>query len=44
MVSLQILSKVLATKDISIIEDNLLTDEYFVGYEKELEFIIVDNK
>ena len=34
MVSLQILSKILATKDSSILEDNLLTRDYFVGYEK----------
>ena len=39
MVQLQILSKVLSTKDISIIEDNLLTEDYFVGYENEYEFI-----
>jgi len=39
MIALQILSKVLATSDNSIIEDNLLTEEYFVGYEAEYEFI-----
>lgn len=44
MVALQIISKILATKDISIIEDNLLTDEYFVGYEAELDFILDHNK
>ena len=32
MVSLQILSKVINTKDNSIIEDNALTQEYFPGY------------
>lgn len=44
MVALQILSKVLATKDTSIIEDNLLTAEYFVGYENELDFILQHKK
>lgn len=39
MVSLQIISKVLATKDYSIIEDNALTEEYFVGYEEEYNYI-----
>ena len=40
MVALQILSKILATKDISILEDNLLTIEYFVGYQDEYSFIV----
>ena len=40
MVSLQIISKILATKDISILENNLITKEYFVGYEDEIEFIL----
>ena len=39
MVSLQIISKVLATKDYSIIEDNALTEQYFVGYEEEYNYI-----
>lgn len=39
MVSLQIISKVLATKDYSIIEENGLTEEYFVGYEDEYNYI-----
>lgn len=39
MVQIQILSKVLATGNINIIEDNLLTEDYFLGYEKEYEFI-----
>ena len=39
MVSLQIISKILATKDISILDDNLLTKDYFVGYENEFEFL-----
>ncbi len=40
MVALQILSKILATKDLSIIKDNLLTEDYFVGYENEYNFLI----
>lgn len=44
MVALQIISKVLATKDLSVIEDNLLTKEYFVGYEDEYEFLINHEK
>lgn len=39
MVTLQILSKVINTSDNSIITDNLLTEEYFVGYEEEYNFI-----
>ena len=39
MVSLQIISKVLATKDYSIIESNLLSKDDFIGYESEVEFI-----
>ena len=44
MVSLQIISKILATKDISILENNMLTREYFVGYEDEIDFILNHNK
>ena len=40
MVSLQILSKCIATGSIDIIEDNQLTDDYFVGYENEKNFIV----
>ena len=39
MIALQILSKVLSTRDNAIIEDNILTEEYFVGYESEYKFI-----
>ena len=39
MVSLQIISKILATQDNSIVEDNLLTEEYFTGYTDEFNFI-----
>lgn len=44
MVALQIISKVLATQNLSIIEDNLLTEEYFVGYEDEYKFILGHEK
>lgn len=39
MVSLQIISKILHTHDLSILETYLLPDEAFVGYENELAFI-----
>lgn len=39
MVQLQILSKLLATGDNSIVEDNLLTEDYFQGYAEEFNFI-----
>ena len=39
MVALQIISKVLQTSDNSIIENNLLDEQYFVGYEEEFNFI-----
>ena len=44
MVQLQILSKILNTKDITILEDNMLTKDYFVGYEEEYEFITQHKK
>jgi len=44
MVSLQIISKILATKDLSIIENNLLTEDYFVGYEQEYNFLLQHKK
>lgn len=40
MVSLQILNKVLTTKDLSIITDNNLSEEYFQGYENEYKYIL----
>lgn len=39
MVSLQIISKILSTKDVSILQNNGLTRDYFVGYEAEWDFI-----
>ena len=44
MIQLQVISKILATKDLSIIENNLLTKDYFVGYEDEYEFIVQHTK
>lgn len=38
--ALQIISKVLLTRDISIIEDYQLTEEYFTGWEDEYNFIV----
>ena len=38
MVALQIISKIIQTSDLSIYEDNLLTPDYFIGYEKEIFF------
>ena len=41
MVELQILSKILATGNYSILEDNYITSEYFDGTEFENEFQFV---
>jgi replicative DNA helicase len=40
IISLQVLSRVLLSKDISIIEDNQLTRDYFKGYEEEYDYIV----
>ena len=40
MVSLQIISKIINSKDLSICEENNLTPEYFIGYEKEIKYIL----
>lgn len=40
MVALQIISKCLQVGNIDIIENNGLTEEYFTGYEQELNFIL----
>ena len=40
MITLQIINKVLQTGDIQLINKNALTEEYFVGYEKEFNFIV----
>lgn len=39
MVSLQIISKILHTKNTSFLQNNCLTKDYFVGYENEYDFI-----
>lgn len=39
MVAIQIISKILQTKDISILENNDLDRDYFLGYEAEFDFI-----
>ena len=39
LVQVQVLSKILATKSYSLIEDNLLDSSYFTGYEDEFNFI-----
>ena len=40
MVELQIINRVLQTKDMSIIEDNQLDADYFPEYQEEFEYII----
>lgn len=44
MVSLQIISKILSTRDDSILYNNGLTKDYFVGYEEEYEFLLQHKK
>lgn len=39
MIQLQLISKILQDGNNSIVEDNMLTKEYFIGYENEFEFI-----
>lgn len=39
MVALQLINKVLSTGDISVLKDNNITRDYFVGYEDEIDFI-----
>lgn len=40
MITLQILNKVIQTQDMQLITKNALTEEYFVGYEKEFNFVV----
>jgi hypothetical protein len=40
IIQLQIISKILQTQSNEIVEDNLLTEDYFVGYEQEFSYII----
>lgn len=44
MVALQIISKILSTGSLDIVENNLLTDEYFVEYEDEFNYIVQHQK
>ena len=39
IVQVQAICKILANQDYSFIEDNLLTEEEFIGYEREFNFI-----
>jgi replicative DNA helicase len=39
IIQLQIISKILQTQSNEIVEDNLLTEDYFVGYEQEFSYI-----
>ena len=39
MVQLQLLNKVLATKDITLLTDNNITKEYFTEYSEEYDFV-----
>ena len=44
IVAVQIISKVLATHSLSIIEENSLDIDYFTGYETEYDFILKHTK
>ena len=44
MVALQIISKIISTKSLQIVELNLLNSDYFVGYENEFNFLIEHTK
>lgn len=44
MVALQVLSKIIATKDLSILDNNMLTVDYFVGYEEEYNYIVTHER
>lgn len=44
MVALQIISKILTTGSLAIVEDNLLTEEHFVEYEDEYKYIVDHTK
>ena len=40
MIALQVINKVIQSADISLLEKNSLTEEYFIGYEPEYNFIV----
>lgn len=44
MIGLQIISKILATQSLDILENNLITKDYFPEYSEEIEFIYQHNK
>ena len=39
MVALQIISRIIQSQDISILDNNQITEDYFVGYEEYIRFI-----
>ena len=39
MITIQLINKVVATQDISLITKNSLSEEHFMGYEKEFNFV-----
>lgn len=39
MIGLQIISKILGTQSLDILENNLITEDYFPEYKEEIEFI-----
>ena len=40
MIALQMISKILSTQSLDILRDNLITPDYFVGYEEEIQYIL----
>lgn len=44
MIGLQIISKILGTQSLDILENNLITEDYFPEYKEEIEFIYQHNK
>lgn len=40
MVQLQLINRIIASRDVNILQDNLITREYFVGYENEIDYIL----
>ena len=44
MVQLQIISKILSSKNTNILDDNLITADYFTEYKDEIDFILEHQK
>lgn len=44
MIQLQVISEIIQSKSTSIVENNLLTPDYFQGYEDEINFILDHKK